>query len=49
MTRVKVQSTPSSEGELSYLEEIISRYSPTFAALGSLREIFRVLVAALLR
>jgi len=31
---------------MNYLGEIISRYSPTFAALASLREIFRVSVAA---
>jgi len=31
------------------MNEIIHRYSPTFAALASWREIFRVLVAALPR
>jgi len=34
---------------MNYLGEIIHRYSPTFAALASLREIFRVSVAALPR
>ena len=34
---------------MTYLGEIIHRYSPTFAALASLREIFRVSVAALPR
>jgi hypothetical protein len=34
---------------MNYLGEILHRYSPTFAALASLREIFRVSVAALPR
>ena len=34
---------------MNYLEEILHCYSPTFAALASLREIFRVSVAALPR
>jgi hypothetical protein len=34
---------------MAHLGEIIHRYSPTFAALASLREIFRVSVAALPR
>jgi len=34
---------------MNYLGEIIDRDSPTFAAFASLREIFRVLVAALPR
>ena len=34
---------------MNYLKEIIHRYSPIFAALASLREIFRVSVAALPR
>ena len=46
MTRAKAQSTPSSEGR----DELSGRHSsPTFAALASLREIFRVSVAALPR
>ena len=46
MTRAKSQSTPSSEGR----DELSGRNSsPTFAALASLREIFRVSVAALPR
>jgi len=32
-------------GEMNYLGDIIDRYSPTFAAFASLREIFRVSVA----
>ena len=32
---------------MNYLGTIIGRYSPTFAALASLREIFRVSVATL--
>jgi hypothetical protein len=47
--RAKTQSTPSSEGGVNYLGTIIDRYSPTFAALASLREIFRVSVATLPR
>jgi len=31
---------------MNYLGKIIHRYSPTFAALASLREIFRVSIAA---
>ena len=31
---------------MNYLGKIVHRYSPTFAALASLREIFRVSVAA---
>ncbi len=34
---------------MNYLKEILHRYSPIFAALASLREIFRVSVAALPR
>jgi hypothetical protein len=34
---------------MNYLGEIIHRYFPTFAAFASLREIFRVSVAALPR
>jgi len=34
---------------MNYLGEILHRYSPTFAALASLREIFRVSGAALTR
>jgi hypothetical protein len=34
---------------MNYLEEFFQRYIPTFAALASLREIFRVSVAALPR
>jgi len=34
---------------MNYLEEIIHRYFPTFAAFAPLREIFRVSVAALPR
>ncbi len=34
---------------MNYLGEIIHRYSPTFAVLTFLREIFRVSVAALPR
>jgi hypothetical protein len=44
-----MQSTPSSEGRVNYLGTMIDRYSPTFAALASLREIFRVSVATLPR
>jgi hypothetical protein len=39
----------SSEGEEQYSYELFSLFFPTFAALASLREIFRVLVAALPR
>jgi hypothetical protein len=31
---------------MNYLRKIVHRYSPTFAALASLREIFRISVAA---
>jgi hypothetical protein len=34
---------------MNYLKEILHRYSPIFAALASLREIFRISVAALPR
>ena len=34
---------------MNYLEEFIQRYFPTFAAFASLREIFRVSVAAVPR
>ena len=34
---------------MDYLGTIIDRYSPTFAALASLRDIFRISVAALPR
>jgi hypothetical protein len=34
---------------MNYLGKIIHRYSPTFAALASLREVFRQSVAALPR
>jgi hypothetical protein len=34
---------------MNYLGKIVHRYSPTFAALASLREMFRVSVAALPR
>jgi hypothetical protein len=34
---------------MNYLGKIVYRYSPTFAALASLREMFRVPVAALPR
>ena len=34
---------------MNYLEEFIHRYFPTFAAFASLREIFRVSVAAVSR
>jgi hypothetical protein len=34
-------------GKMNFLGKIVHRYSPTFAALASLREMFRVSVAAL--
>ena len=34
---------------MTYLGEIIHRFSPTFAGLAPLREIFRISVAALPR
>jgi hypothetical protein len=39
----------SSEGEEQYSYELFSLFFPTFAALASLREIFRISVAALPR
>jgi len=49
LSKVEAQSTPSSQGRVNYLGTNIDRYSPIFAALAPLREIFRVLVAALPR
>jgi hypothetical protein len=49
LTPAKAQSTPSSEGKTNNLENIVYYYSPIFAALASLREIFRVLLVALPR
>ena len=40
---------PSSKEEEKYSYELFSLYFPTFAALASLREIFRVSVAAVPR
>jgi len=46
MPRAKAPSTPSSEGKVDILTDDIHYFSPNFAAFASLREIFRVSVAA---
>jgi hypothetical protein len=46
LTPAKAQSTPSSEGRDELSWRIFHRYFPTFAASASLREIFRISVAA---
>jgi hypothetical protein len=47
LTPAKAQSTPSFGGKINYLEKIVYYYFPIFAALASLREIFRVSLLAL--
>jgi hypothetical protein len=46
LTPAKAQSTPSSEGRDELSWRIFHCYFPTFAAFASLREIFRISVAA---
>jgi len=49
LTPAKAQSAPSSEGRDELSWRTFRRYFPGFAAFAPLREIFRVLVAALPR
>src|SRR5262244_2275584 len=46
-TPAKAQSTPSFGGKINYLKKIVYYYFPIFAALASLREIFRVYLLAM--